>query len=81
MKLAAYKDLDGTVYKFSAVCPHLKALVRYNPLEKTFDCPFHGSRFDRYGKVCIDVSTRGRLEASAVAFLGHQRSNEAQSHR
>jgi Rieske Fe-S protein len=49
--LAVYKDTDGTVYKFSAVCPHLKALVRYNPLEKTFDCPFHGSRFDRYGKV------------------------------
>ncbi|CAF1231188.1 unnamed protein product [Rotaria sordida] len=49
-KLAVYKDTDGTIYKFSAICPHMKALVRYNPLEKTFDCPFHGSRFDRYGK-------------------------------
>ncbi|CAF0930698.1 unnamed protein product, partial [Didymodactylos carnosus] len=49
-KLAVYKDTNGTLYKFSAICPHLKALVRYNPLEKTFDCPFHGSRFDRFGK-------------------------------
>lgn len=46
-----YKETDGTVYKFSAVCPHMKAIVRYNASEKTFDCPFHGSRFDRYGKV------------------------------
>lgn len=60
MKLAVYKDSDGTVYKFSAVCPHLKALVRYNPLEKTFDCPFHGSRFDRYGKV-INGPTKHNL--------------------
>ncbi|CAF2885475.1 unnamed protein product [Rotaria sp. Silwood2] len=49
-KLAAYREIDGTLYKFSAICPHMKAMVRYNPLEKTFDCPFHGSRFDRYGK-------------------------------
>ncbi|CAF0975483.1 unnamed protein product [Adineta steineri] len=62
-KLAVYKDTDGTVYKFSAVCPHLKALVRYNPLEKTFDCPFHGSRFDRYGKV-INGPTKHHLSDS-----------------
>lgn len=59
-KLAVYKDVNGTVYKFSAVCPHLKALVRYNPLEKTFDCPFHGSRFDRYGK-CINGPAKHNL--------------------
>ncbi|CAF1575517.1 unnamed protein product, partial [Adineta ricciae] len=59
-KLAVYKDTNGTVYKFSAVCPHLKALVRYNPLERTFDCPFHGSRFDRFGKV-INGPTKHNL--------------------
>jgi len=67
-KLAVYKDMDGTVYKFSAVCPHLKALVRYNPLEKTFDCPFHGSRFDRYGKV-INGPTKHNLTDSHCEII------------
>ncbi|CAF1483637.1 unnamed protein product [Didymodactylos carnosus] len=62
-KHAVYRDNDGTVYKFSAICPHLKGIVRYNPLEKTFDCPLHGSRFDRYGK-CINGPTKHHLTDS-----------------
>jgi glycine/D-amino acid oxidase-like deaminating enzyme/nitrite reductase/ring-hydroxylating ferredoxin subunit len=50
-KTAVYKDFDGTVYAFSAVCPHLKCIVSWNGEEKTFDCPCHGSRFSNYGKV------------------------------
>lgn len=48
-KYAVYKDEDGTVYEQSAVCPHLGGIVRWNKNEKTFDCPVHGSRFDRFG--------------------------------
>lgn len=48
---AVYKAADGTVYECSAVCPHLGAIVNWNDLEKTWDCPAHGSRFDKFGNV------------------------------
>jgi len=50
-KLAVYKDPTGKVYKFSALCPHLKCVVEWNKAENTWDCPCHGSRFEATGKV------------------------------
>lgn len=50
-KLAAYRDPAGTLHVRSAVCPHLQCIVEWNDEEKTWDCPCHGSRFDRHGKV------------------------------
>jgi glycine/D-amino acid oxidase-like deaminating enzyme/nitrite reductase/ring-hydroxylating ferredoxin subunit len=50
-KFAVYCDEDGTPHIRSAVCPHLFCIVDWNSVEKTWDCPCHGSRFDRYGKV------------------------------
>ncbi len=50
-KIAVYKDTDGQIYKFSALCPHLKCVVEWNNTEKTWDCPCHGSRFDAKGNV------------------------------
>ena len=44
-KLAIYKDSKGVVHTFSAVCTHLGCTVSWNELEKSFDCPCHGSRF------------------------------------
>ena len=52
-KLACYRDEEGNLFRYSAVCPHLQGLVRWNALEKTWDCPCHGSRFDRHGRVQV----------------------------
>ncbi|HEX5673266.1 MAG TPA: Rieske 2Fe-2S domain-containing protein [Nitrososphaeraceae archaeon] len=44
-KLAIYKDITGNEHRFSATCTHLGCSVVWNDLEKSFDCPCHGSRF------------------------------------
>jgi glycine/D-amino acid oxidase-like deaminating enzyme/nitrite reductase/ring-hydroxylating ferredoxin subunit len=50
-KVAMWCDAAGVTHEFSASCPHLGGVVRWNPNEATFDCPCHGSRFDRFGRV------------------------------
>src|SRR5438128_8265535 len=50
-QIAAYRDEQGTFHRFTAVCPHLKCIVRWDGYEKTWDCPCHGSRFDALGRV------------------------------
>jgi glycine/D-amino acid oxidase-like deaminating enzyme/nitrite reductase/ring-hydroxylating ferredoxin subunit len=50
-KVAVYRDEEGTVHRRSAVCPHLKCIVAWDSIERTWNCPCHGSRFDAYGKV------------------------------
>jgi Rieske Fe-S protein len=50
-KLAVYRDEQGTVFDRSAVCPHLGCIVSWNGGEQTWDCPCHGSSFDRFGRV------------------------------
>jgi len=52
-KVAVYRDHSGTIHKCSAICTHLKCIVQWNGLEKSWDCPCHGSRFDAKGKVII----------------------------
>jgi glycine/D-amino acid oxidase-like deaminating enzyme/nitrite reductase/ring-hydroxylating ferredoxin subunit len=50
-KVAVYCDEEGTLHERSAVCPHLGCVVSWNSSETTWDCPCHGSRFDRHGTV------------------------------
>jgi glycine/D-amino acid oxidase-like deaminating enzyme/nitrite reductase/ring-hydroxylating ferredoxin subunit len=60
-KLAVYRDEQGILHERSAACPHLGCIVSWNSLEKTWDCPCHGSRFDRYGRV-INGPANSNLE-------------------
>jgi glycine/D-amino acid oxidase-like deaminating enzyme/nitrite reductase/ring-hydroxylating ferredoxin subunit len=56
-KLALYKDDRGQVTRLSAVCPHMGCIVRWNPGEKTWDCPCHGSRYTATGEVLHGPTT------------------------
>jgi glycine/D-amino acid oxidase-like deaminating enzyme/nitrite reductase/ring-hydroxylating ferredoxin subunit len=50
-KLAAYRAPDGALTLLSATCTHLYCVVEWNGIEKTWDCPCHGSRFAPDGAV------------------------------
>jgi glycine/D-amino acid oxidase-like deaminating enzyme/nitrite reductase/ring-hydroxylating ferredoxin subunit len=50
-KKAVYCNAAGRLHECSAVCPHLGGIVAWNDSEKTWDCPCHGSRFNKFGKV------------------------------
>lgn len=51
--LAVYRNPEGALHTTSAVCPHLKCVVRWNNSEKSWDCPCHGSRFTAEGKLIM----------------------------
>ncbi len=48
---AVYRDPEGTVHAVSARCTHMGCTVAWNDGERTFDCPCHGARYDRFGHV------------------------------
>ncbi|RTL46071.1 MAG: FAD-dependent oxidoreductase [Candidatus Melainabacteria bacterium] len=50
-RVAVCRDEHGNLCERSAVCPHMGGIVSWNSLEKSWDCPVHGSRFDMNGKV------------------------------
>jgi glycine/D-amino acid oxidase-like deaminating enzyme/nitrite reductase/ring-hydroxylating ferredoxin subunit len=50
-KVAVYRDEQGNLHEYSAICPHLGCVVSWNSAEKSWDCPCHGSRFDPFGRV------------------------------
>lgn len=60
--VAAYRDADGVLHERSAVCTHLKCIVDWNELEKSWDCPCHGSRFDTQGNVLNGPAVMGLEE-------------------
>jgi glycine/D-amino acid oxidase-like deaminating enzyme/nitrite reductase/ring-hydroxylating ferredoxin subunit len=60
-KVAAYRDTNGRLHKCSAVCTHLGCHVHWNPLERCWDCPCHGSQFDIDG-TALNAPAIGPLE-------------------
>jgi len=50
-KVAVYCDESGVRHELSAVCKHLGCIVDWNPVESSWDCPCHGSRFNQNGHV------------------------------
>lgn len=50
-KLAVYRDERGALHAVSAICTHQGCQVAFNPIEQSWDCPCHGSRFGIDGAV------------------------------
>ena len=48
-RIAIYRDENGEIHRLNAKCTHMGCVVRFNSLEKTWDCPCHGSRFSHQG--------------------------------
>lgn len=56
-RVAASRDAGGAVHLVSPTCTHLGCEVAWNALERTWDCPCHGSRFDPEGQVVHGPAT------------------------
>ena len=50
-KAGAYRDENGKIYIVSLKCPHLKCMLKWNPCEKAWECPCHGSRYSFKGEL------------------------------
>ena len=57
-KLAVYVNPGGEIQVMSARCTHMGCTVAWNPGERTFDCPCHGSRFGPTGDVVNGPAAR-----------------------
>ncbi len=41
----------GGFLAISSICPHLHCIVNWNEVQKRFECPCHGAKFNEYGEV------------------------------
>ncbi|MBO5413541.1 MAG: FAD-dependent oxidoreductase [Clostridia bacterium] len=57
-KIGLYKDENGKMYAVKPYCSHLGCELSWNNLEKTWDCPCHGSRFDYTGTIITEPTTK-----------------------
>ena len=59
--VGVYKDKIGKIYAVKPNCAHLGCLLSWNNLDKTWDCPCHGSRFDYTGKNIYEPAIKNLL--------------------
>jgi glycine/D-amino acid oxidase-like deaminating enzyme/nitrite reductase/ring-hydroxylating ferredoxin subunit len=55
---AVYRGEDGALTAVSATCSHMGCVVGFNDVERTWECPCHGSRFDPTGAVLQGPAVR-----------------------
>ncbi|MFC9969685.1 FAD-dependent oxidoreductase [Spirillospora sp. NPDC127200] len=54
---AVHRDEDGALHALTAVCPYSGCLVVFNEVDRTWESPCHGSRFDLDGTVLDGPAT------------------------
>jgi len=71
-KIAACRDLGGSLHLNSAVCTHLGCHLHWNSIEQCWDCPCHGSQFAPDGAV---LNGPAIAPLKKVQLAGASRSN------
>jgi glycine/D-amino acid oxidase-like deaminating enzyme/nitrite reductase/ring-hydroxylating ferredoxin subunit len=66
-QVAVSRDAAGKVTAVSAICTHMGCVVAWNPVERTWDCACHGSRFTARGEVLTGPAV---APLEAVSFPG-----------
>jgi len=65
---------DGRVTAVEAISPHLawgvKSLLGWCPTSRTFDDPFHGSKFDEYGRYLLGPAPTGLVRLGVQTVPG-----------
>ncbi len=57
-KVGVYKDKSNKIYTINPKCKHLRCELIWNNLDKTWDCPCHGSRYDYKGNLIYGPSVK-----------------------
>lgn len=68
-KVGIYKDKNGKIFAVKPICTHLGCLLSWNNLDKTWDCPCHGSRFDYMGHQLYNPAI---MDLDVVDVEGHK---------
>ena len=61
-QMGVYRASETEYYAVELACPHLGCRLEWNPDEKSWDCPCHGSRFDFRGNR-LDSPAQTALQA------------------
>ena len=57
-QVGIYKNASGKIFAVKPTCSHLGCTLSWNNVDKTWDCPCHGSRFDYTGKNIYDPAIK-----------------------
>ena len=49
--MGAYRDEAGKLHLVNLTCTHMGCELNWNPAERSWDCPCHGSRFSVDGEI------------------------------
>lgn len=63
-RAGAYKDENGKLYIVDTTCAHRGCECEWNQAEKSWDCPFHGSRYSYAGDVIEGPAIHGLIKLS-----------------
>ena len=61
-QMGVYRATEELYYAVELRCPHLGCQLEWNPDDKSWDCPCHGSRFDVQGR-CLTEPAQTDLPA------------------
>ena len=68
--LAVYKDNNGNLHIYSAVCTHMGCTLTWNQSELSFDCPCHGSRFSAESGKVINAPANQNWKKNKLNLAG-----------